>query len=536
MKWAERFEPYAGGMRAGVGALLDEELEKRLRNYRRQIAKRYRVVEPEQIERTLGVGPFFISTKLDGELWFLVKREGEVALCAYNGRVIRGTPLVREAETLLSGVNEIVMAGELVAYGPEGGRARVYHTNTALGDDALEETLSFHAFDLVDDEGDEALLTDYAERLERMRELLDGGKRVKVVHTVEGETADVVRLYREWVISDRFEGLVVRSDRGLTYKIKSTLTIDAVILAYGERITGDVHQVREMSVGLVRDDGTYQLLGAVGNGFSEQDRAVWHTRLSKLEVPSRFRLANREGTLSKFVRPEIVVEIRCSDLLTSDSWDAPIRRMSLRFDPDKGWEPVLETPTAVMIHPIFLRERADKRVDRDNVGMTQITSYVALDAEEEKPARAEVAPARIVRRAVFTKETKGVVAVRKYAIIATNKGDDRNYPPYVVYFTDYSPGRKTPLETALRSAATEESAVTQVEAWLVDNVKRGWTEVESSRVGAPIGTLPEAPAKAPTATKKKATASNGAADDGPAPKRKSPARKKRSADGEPAAS
>ncbi len=143
--------------------------------------------------------------------------------------------------------------------------------------------------------------------------MLGDGDRVKVVETREGDTADVVRLYREWVVSDRFEGLVVRSERGLTYKIKSTLTIDAVIIAYGERITGDVHQVREMSVALMRDDGTYQLLGAVGNGFSEQDRASWHARLSTLEVPSRFRLANREGTLSKFVRPEIVVEIRCSD-------------------------------------------------------------------------------------------------------------------------------------------------------------------------------------------------------------------------------
>ena len=49
--------------------------------------------------------------------------------------------------------------------------------------------------------------------------------------------------------------------------------LDAVIIAFGERITGEVHQVREMSVALLRDDGTFQLLGAVGNGFGEQDRA-----------------------------------------------------------------------------------------------------------------------------------------------------------------------------------------------------------------------------------------------------------------------
>jgi ATP-dependent DNA ligase len=93
-----------------------------------------------------------------------------------------------------------------------------------------------------------------------------------------------------------------------------------------------------MSVALLRDDGRWQLLGAVGTGFSEEDRAEWHGRLSSREVPSTFRLANREGTLSKFVRPEIVIEVRVSDLLESDSWDAPIRRMCPRATThEAGW-------------------------------------------------------------------------------------------------------------------------------------------------------------------------------------------------------
>ncbi len=99
-----------------------------------------------------------------------------------------------------------------------------------------------------------------------------------------------------------------------------------------------------------------------------------------------------------------------------------------------------------------------------------------------------------MRRGVFAKETKDKVAVRKYAIVDTHKGDDRNYPPYVVYFTDYSPGRKEPLQTALRAASSADKAAQQVELWLADNIKRGWNEVESARVGEPIGAAPE-PAK-----------------------------------------
>ncbi|MBZ0119334.1 MAG: hypothetical protein K8H88_20250, partial [Sandaracinaceae bacterium] len=102
MKWAESFEAYAGGQRAPIESLADEALAKTLRNYKRSVAKRYRVVDPDQIERLLPPGTYWVSNKLDGELWFLVKREGEVALCAYNGRVVRGTRLAKEAERVLS--------------------------------------------------------------------------------------------------------------------------------------------------------------------------------------------------------------------------------------------------------------------------------------------------------------------------------------------------------------------------------------------------------------------------------------------------
>lgn len=115
MLWSESWSGYADGKRAPVGGLADESLAKRLRIYKRQVAKRYRVIDPEQIERLLTQGPYHISTKLDGELWFLVKREGEVALCAYNGRVLRETPLAKEAERLLADAGDVILAGELVA-------------------------------------------------------------------------------------------------------------------------------------------------------------------------------------------------------------------------------------------------------------------------------------------------------------------------------------------------------------------------------------------------------------------------------------
>ena len=41
--------------------------------------------------------------------------------------------------------------------------------------------------------------------------------------------------------------------------------------------------MRELEVGLVREDGTLQLVGSVGSGMSEDERSVWHKKLSAIE-------------------------------------------------------------------------------------------------------------------------------------------------------------------------------------------------------------------------------------------------------------
>jgi hypothetical protein len=429
-----------------------------------------------------------------------------------------------------------VIAGELVAStGSE--RPRSHHVNTALSDAKLEGALAFHAFDLVEDEGQDALGRAYEARHARLLALLgeEAGARCTVVHTQRGDPSLVSQRYREWVLSDRFEGVVARSDRGLTYKIKPTSTVDLVVMAFGERITGDVKQIRELSVGLVREDGTFQLVGSVGTGLSEEDRTRWHARLTALEAKSSFRLANREGTLCRFVRPEIVVEVRVSDFLSSDGWDVPIRRMSLAWDPAAGWKAVGETRTAVLLHPVLMRERTDKTVDVGSVGMTQITAYLD-DASEEAVRATRRASAEIVRRGVFAKETKGQTAVRKYVVVRTNKEHEGTHAPYVAFFTDYSPGRKEPLQTALRTAATEAAADVHVTAWIVDNVKRGWAELPAQRKGAappvPEGDAAPKAADAPDATetpakKPKRAAKASAGDEGAdAPAKPKRARKK----------
>lgn len=474
--WSNVYVPYGGGHKAPIGGLADAALHERLLHYKRQVAKRYRVLDATKLETSLPKGNLWISPKLDGELWFLARRQGDIALCAYNGRVLHGIPLLEALSARLKDAPDLLVAGELVA--PIGeGRPRSYHLAQALGDDTLANALVFHPFDLIEDENGDALGRPYAERLAQLQTWFGESG---IITTVTGDAATAVGYYREWVAAGKHEGLVVRSEQNITFKIKPYFSIDAVVIAYGERIVGEIRQLRELSLALLRDDGSYQVLGTVGGGFSEEDRVSWHRRLGAMEAPSSFRMANSEGTLSRFVKPEWVVEVRCSDLLASDTDDMPMRRMTLCWDQHTGWTPLGERITAVMLHPVFQRERTDKRVDAGDCGLSQLTSRIQFEEDGVAVIRQIADTATVIQRKVWRKETKGLVAVRKYVLIQTNQ-PGRDYPPLVLFCTDFSPGRAEPLQTSLRTAATRTIADAQIASWIEENIKKGWNPHSDGR-------------------------------------------------------
>ncbi|PIE20062.1 MAG: hypothetical protein CSA66_01675 [Proteobacteria bacterium] len=469
---------WAGGERGDVGAVDDARLLATLRRYKRTVAKRYRILFPEQLSE-LPPGRLFISTKVDGELWFLVKRAGEVALCAVNGRALIGQELVAEAASRLAGVSDGVFAGELLATSSGGDRPRVHDVSAALRDEARADRLRFEVFDVVELDGQDWQARDYEARWERIEALFGGGERCAPVTTVEGERDEAVRRWAEWVETRRFEGLVIRADQGATIKVKPAIYIDAVVVAFGEREELGRRIVRELNLALRRDDGSLHLLGAVGSGLDERMRREWHGRLSAMVVDSGYRMANRDRTLCRWVRPEIVVEVRVSDLLATDSADAATRRMTLSYDQARGYEPIAVMPLPSLIHPVFIRERADKEPTGADVGLDQIWRYLEFEARNDTPNRTVLPGSEVVDRKVWVKQSRGKRAVRKYVAWATHKHEaDPRYPAFVVHFTDYSPGRKAPLQADLRVASTREALAAHVAAWTARNIKRGWKQAE----------------------------------------------------------
>ena len=176
----------------------------------------------------------------------------------------------------------------------------------------------------------------------------------------------------------------------------------------------------------------------------------------------------------RFVKPETVIEFKVTDIQGEDSSGDPIHRMVLEHG-DKGWTTVREMPGASILHPVFVRIRDDKSVNPTDIRVAQVLERCLIDNLAKKAERIELPGSVVVRREVYAKEAKGQISVRKLVLWQTNKDTiDRSYPAFVVHWTDYSPGRKDPLQREVRVAPNLGEATRIADEIIAENIKKGW--------------------------------------------------------------
>ena len=464
-------EPLGAGMcdaTLGNRALVDF-----LAAYRRRVAGNYRPLRPDEIDN-LSPGRMWVSPKLDGELWFLVCWDKEIFLANSRGLAIVGEiPILKQAKSL---PDRTVVAGELHVR-VEGRRARVGDLAAAIagGKKAKTGDLCFAAFDLLQDTG--TLVTaSYEVRHTRLSELLKPSVNLSVIPVeAVNAPAQVRARFEASVTTGEAEGLIIRLDSGLIYKLKPSINIDAAIIAYTAK-SDQPDMARSVLLGLMHEDGRMQILGGCGNLGSDDDRKDLFAKLARLKTDSAVRYASESGSLYTFVTPELVAEIRVSDL-QSDRSDGSIAMTMLLSHDKSGWTGHGMKPSPRPIHPVLERMRTDKKVDKTDVRFSQVAGYLPRHAESM--VAGETVPASTVRRReVWTKETKGQRAVRKLLVWKTNKEMvDRTFPAFVVHWTDYSAGRANPLEREVRLAPDEAGAMKIADAMIEENIKKGWNKV-----------------------------------------------------------
>ena len=144
------------------GTFADKNLMGQLLAYRKVVAANYVLTSSADIERKLAL-PLLVSTKLDGELWFLL-HDGEWKLVSPTGRVISGD-IEFLGEASKAGLDKSsIFAGELHVLGKA--RTRVADLSSALGAGEKADTskIGFAIFDLVSSPTLSAIGTPYTTR------------------------------------------------------------------------------------------------------------------------------------------------------------------------------------------------------------------------------------------------------------------------------------------------------------------------------------------------------------------------------------
>jgi len=465
-------ELISGGIAFGSGkahaSLQCPELIDHLSAYKKRVAGNYRAILPEDI-RTLPGDGFLVSTKIDGELWFLISYSGNIFFSNPGGKVIFGDlPILKAASHLPDGT---IIAGELHVK-VDNGRCRVGDLSALISKGAKADLskLCFAAFDLVKTQESDTQLA-YADRLTTLQKLLNSENNLFAVDSQEIDRQQLVDRFSSEVMSGQSEGLIARLPTGLIFKLKPAITIDAVVIAY----SSNGEMARSLLLGLMLPDGVMQIFGGCGNLGTDENRKDLLNKLMPLHANSPIRYPSDMGSLFTFVRPQIVVEIKVTDLQADRSDGSPSKSMKVEFK-ENAWKGLGMASCPRPIHPVLIGIREDKIINVTDIRFQQIADYVSLP---DLKSVDEILPtSTIIRREVWSKDSKGLVAIRKLLIWKTNKqAHDDGYPNFVVHWTDYSPGRASPLDKEVKLAQDEASANALAEAMVSENIKKGWEKL-----------------------------------------------------------
>ncbi|HJS71670.1 MAG TPA: ATP-dependent DNA ligase [Acidimicrobiia bacterium] len=184
------------------------------------------------------------------------------------------------------------------------------------------------AFDLLADRGEDLRERPFAERRERLVDLV-GGLGHPWHLTPETDSEDTARAWFDEFESAGCDGIIAK-DPGLTYqhgkramiKLKHRRTVDVVVGGFREHKDGGM--IGSLLLGLYNEDGDFHFIGHC-SGFPNADRAELYERFLGLRADESFDLTTRiPGAESRWsagkdsswipVQPGVVVEVSYDQL------------------------------------------------------------------------------------------------------------------------------------------------------------------------------------------------------------------------------
>jgi len=442
------------------------------KEYKRKTASRYLPVSSEEITtKIIESEEYSVSKKYDGHLYLLYFDGKKSILYNHGGRQLADLGLLEEANDLLKGkCKEVVLAGELFLH-KEGERSRSFDLTSALDDN--QKDIQYKVFDILTLDGEEEDFN-IKELDTKLKELLKTGSSVNAVETSFVESRkEIDSLFQDIVVKGNEEGIIVQSDNGPTYKIKPLITLDAVVVGFSEGEGSRANKLKEVLLALQISENEYLTIAKVGNGFTDEQRDSIFNDLEKQKVDSDYVEVSSSNIAFTMVKPVKVMEFSCLDVYNENS-KGTIKKMSLIFE-NGGYSAEYKKRSVSVTAGVFLSFRDDKKVNTEDVGISQITKILPLETNEESVS--QLKESVILHREVYVKESKGIKKVRKFVVWKTNKEESKEFPAFVYHYTDYSPGRKDPLKKEIKVSENQKQIEEVLKSELEDNVKKGWEKV-----------------------------------------------------------
>ena len=469
---------------ASADGLRNPEWLRQARWRRRQLGESMRAFDVDTARQRLPAAEdYVISRKIDGEFTCLLYSQGVCLTLNPGGTVRVGAPFHQEAAEVLAaaGVKEAFLGGELYVRRSDGQRPRVHDVTRVARkptSDAEVASLCFAVFDIYRLDGDDYSAR-HGEALQLAGRLFEKGERVHVVESTTGEREAVFAHYRKWVEKEGGEGVVVRSISAGLFKIKPRHSLDLAVVGFSEGIDDRAGLLHSLLVAVPIDDDSFQLVGRVGGGFTEEVRASLLQQLAERAVESDYVEVNSDQVGYRMVEPGLVAELSCLDVVSRTSQGSSIDRMVLDWHAgQRRWEGVRRLPLCSLISPQFVRLRDDKQANPEHVRLSQLSDIADIPEMERGVAEIRLPESTILERAVAVKVLKGATMVRKLLLWKTNKEEQsRDHHAYVLHLTDYSPNRESPLNHEIRVSSSEKQIRQMLAAWKEQVFVGGWKVV-----------------------------------------------------------
>jgi ATP-dependent DNA ligase len=429
-----------------------------LGDYKKRIVSKFIALEGANANNYLPESDeYFYAEKIDGNLALAMVANGKTTFFNRSGTEMDLPQLAAAFPSDKTGI----WAGELYT---SKDRSRFFEVASAIAN--AKDKLHFGVFDAVH------LLDKPA--IERIKEVEKNIAVTEFIHPISWTKStskkEIIEKYNELVAAGK-EGLVIHTSLG-TYKVKPSMVLDVTVVGYSMKEDGS--GIRALLVGLWHND-EWLVVASVGGGFSDEDRSTWIPKLEAIECNSDFVMVANNRLAYKWVKPRIVIQIKCIEIINEDS-SGTIYKENLSYDEAKGYTGHGKVPGVSIISPVMMGVRDDKKPGADDTGINQVTDRVEL-LKDEKPDLDELPDSSILIREVYTKNSKTGTAVRKFLGLKTNKTIEQGFPAYLLYLTDFSAGRKEPLQTDIKIASSEEQLKELHLKAVEENVKKGWDKI-----------------------------------------------------------